>query len=98
MYPFPLDVVETKRFSSEIHTCFMQRLYLYDGSMAIVGVVLGFDAALDLAAGQSSIPLWLMAVGGGGMVVSALYEAITTDPDDFSIKLTRSSQSYLAHF
>jgi NAD kinase len=63
----------------------MQRLYLYNGSMAIIGLVIGPVATFDLVAGQSSISLWLMAVGGDGMVVAAVYETITTDPDDFSI-------------
>jgi hypothetical protein len=60
-------------------------LYLYSGTVVVIGVSIGFDAALDLVAGQSSIPLWLMAVGGGGMVVEAVYKTVTTDPDDFSI-------------
>ena len=62
----------------------MKRLYVYDGALLVIGVSFGLPAILSLGAGQSSIPLWLMAVGGGGMVVTALYEAVTTDPDSYS--------------
>jgi hypothetical protein len=63
----------------------MQRLYVYNGALAIIGVSLGLKAGFYLIAGQSSIILWLMAVAGCGMVVGAVYEAMTTDPDGYSI-------------
>ena len=63
----------------------MQRFYVYYGSFTVIGVSIGLKATLALRAGQSSIPLWLMAVGGGGMVVTAVYEVVTTDPDSYSI-------------
>lgn len=63
----------------------MQRLYVYNGALAIIGVSLGLGPVLTLKNGESSIVLWLMAVSGGGMVVGAVYESMTTDPDSYSI-------------
>lgn len=63
----------------------MQRLYVYNGALAVIGVSLGLEATLALIAGQSRITLWLMALGGSGMVVAAVYEAVTTDPDGYSV-------------
>lgn len=63
----------------------MQRLYVYNGALAVIGVSLGLGPVLALKNGESSIILWLIAVSGGGMVVGAVYEAMTTDPDSYSI-------------
>ena len=67
----------------------MKRLHVYAGAIAVIGLSFGVDSTLSLAAGKSSLPLWLMAVGGDGMVLAAVYEVMTTDPADFRISTYR---------
>ncbi|MDS0293084.1 hypothetical protein [Halogeometricum luteum] len=63
----------------------MERLYVYSGALAVIGVSVGSPAVRSLAAGDRSIPVLLVAVGGGWMVVGAVYESLRTDPDEFRV-------------
>lgn len=65
----------------------MERLYIYNSALAVIGLSLGFPAVRSLISGDHSIPILLMAVGGGGMIVSAGYESLRTDPDEFKISV-----------
>ncbi|RJX44849.1 hypothetical protein DM826_01725 [Halonotius aquaticus] len=61
----------------------MERLYIYTGAFAVIGLSVGGPATRSLAAGDHSIPILLMAIGGAGMTVTAVYEALETDPEEF---------------
>jgi len=63
----------------------MERLYIYNGALAVIGFSLGFPAVRSLIAGDHSISVLLLAIGGGGMIVTAGYELLRTDPDEFNI-------------
>lgn len=63
----------------------MERLHLYNGALAIIGVSFGLHSLPPLIAGEQSIPLLLMAVGSTGMIIAAVYESISTDPAEFEI-------------
>jgi Na+/citrate or Na+/malate symporter len=63
----------------------MKRLYVFNGALVIIGLSLGLPAAQSLIVGDHSIPVLLMALGGGGMIVSAGYESLRTDPEEFTI-------------
>ena len=62
----------------------MERLYLYDGALAVIGLALGLPAARSLLAGDRAVPTLLLAFGGVALVVSAGYESLRTDPDEFT--------------
>ncbi|AGB31722.1 hypothetical protein C488_14692 [Natrinema pellirubrum DSM 15624] len=63
----------------------MERLYAYNGALAVLGISLGLNALPSLAAGERSIPLLLIAVGSSGMTIGAVYESLSTDPVEFEI-------------
>jgi hypothetical protein len=63
----------------------MDRLYLYCGSLALIGGSLALNAAALLAAGGESLPVLLMLLGGTGMILSSAYRSARTDPTEFSI-------------
>ncbi|QCC52186.1 hypothetical protein [Halapricum salinum] len=65
----------------------MERLYVYNGALAVIGLSLGLPAMGSLIAGNYSIPVLLMAIGGGGMIVGAGYESLRTDPNEFTISV-----------
>ena len=51
----------------------------------IVGISIALGAVLDLLAGESGIWRWVVAFSGFLMVVGAVYEALTRDPDNYEI-------------
>ncbi|MDS0294007.1 hypothetical protein [Halogeometricum luteum] len=63
----------------------MERLYIYSGALAVIGLSIGLPAALSVLSGDHSIPLLLMTVGGAGMTIVAGYESLQRDPDSFEI-------------
>jgi len=65
----------------------MEDLYIYTGSFVVIGASIGGPAVGSLIAGDHSIPILLMAVGGAGMLATAGYELIRTDPEEFTAPL-----------
>jgi Zn-dependent protease len=61
----------------------MDRLHVYHGSLAVVGLCLFVPAARSVAAGEVGLPTLLATAGGGGLVVAALYESMRADPEAF---------------
>ena len=62
----------------------MKRLYIYTGSFVVIGGSVGGPATRSLAAGDYSIPILLMTIGGAGMIANAVYKALKTDPEEFT--------------
>ena len=62
----------------------MEDLYIYTGSSAVIGASIGGPAVGSLIAGDRSIPILLMAIGGAGMLATAGYELLRTDPEEFT--------------
>ncbi|VTT85389.1 hypothetical protein DM2_271 [Halorubrum sp. DM2] len=62
----------------------MERLYVFNGAFAVIGLSIGVPAARSLAAGDHGIGVLLMAVGGVGLVATAGYESLRTDPEEFT--------------
>ena len=62
----------------------MEDLYVYNGSFVVIGTSIGGPAVASLIAGDRSIPILLMAIGGGGMIAIAGYESLRTDPEEFT--------------
>ena len=62
----------------------MEDLYIYTGSFAVIGASIGGPAVGSLIAGDRSIPILLMAIGGAGMLATAGYELLRTDPEEFT--------------
>ena len=60
----------------------MQRLYIYDGTLVVIGAALGIPA---VRSGVRSLPLLLMTVGGCGLVLAAGSHSVRTDPDEFTV-------------
>lgn len=63
----------------------MQRLYIRNGALAVVGASLGAPAVRSVIAGDWSIPILLMTIGGCGLVLGAVYQLLRVDPDDFTV-------------
>jgi hypothetical protein len=67
----------------------VRRHHVYHGALATIGLCLGLPAAWSLGAGDRSVPIALVAVGGLGMAVSAGYESLRTDPDGIDVSAAR---------
>jgi|GEM_PF-3220124 len=63
----------------------MNQFYLFHVSLGVIGAVLGLNAIPTLLAEGMSLPLALRGVGGVGLVVVAVYELATANPDEFSV-------------
>jgi hypothetical protein len=63
----------------------MNRLYVYNGAIAVIGLCLFVPAVVSITAGEYSIPILLLTVGGGGMVSSAIYRSLRDDHEEFNI-------------
>ena len=61
----------------------MNRALLYYASMGLVGLSFAARSVPDLVAGDSSIPLWMSAIGGVGMILGSIYEVTTGNSEDF---------------
>ena len=68
-----------------LSTTAMQRLYIYNAALAIVGASLGGPAVRSIIAGDWGISILLMTIGGCGLVLGAVYQSLQTDPDDFNL-------------
>ncbi len=63
----------------------MERMYLYNGALAVLGLSFLLNASATFVAGEWSVTSLLFAVSGGGMILGAGYESLRTDPAEFSI-------------
>ncbi|MGA9401362.1 hypothetical protein [Haladaptatus sp.] len=61
----------------------MNRALLHYASLGLVGLSFAALSIPDLAAGDSSISLWLLAISGVGMLFGSLYEVLTGGLADF---------------
>jgi hypothetical protein len=59
-------------------------LYIYTGAIAVIGASMGGPAVESLVRGDRSVPILLMAIGGSGMLITAAYRAVRTDPEEFT--------------
>lgn len=66
----------------------MERLYIYNSALAVVGLSVGFPAAQPIISGNYSISTLLMGIGGSGMIIGAGYESLRTNPDEFNVSAT----------
>jgi len=67
----------------------MDRLYAYNGAVAVIGLCLFVPAVVSVAAGEYSTPTLLGTVGGGGMVSGAIYRSLRGDHEEFTISAGR---------
>jgi len=63
----------------------MERLYLYQASLAVWGLSFLLNAGSSFATGDGEIVPLLFAVSGSALVVGAGYESLRTDPAEFTI-------------
>lgn len=63
----------------------MNRLYMYNGAIAVIGLCMFVPAVISIAGGEYSIPILLLTVGGGGMVSSAIYRSLRDNNEEFNI-------------
>lgn len=63
----------------------VQRLYIYDAALAVIGATMGLPAVRSVIAGEWSAPVLLMTIGGCGLVLAAGFHSLRTDPSEFNI-------------
>ncbi|ELZ55906.1 MULTISPECIES: hypothetical protein [Halorubrum] len=63
----------------------MERLYVFSGALAVIGLSTGMPAIRSLAAGDHGVGVLLAAVGGVVLVATAGYESVRTDPEEFTV-------------
>lgn len=63
----------------------MERFYLYQGSLAALGLSFLLNAGGSFAAGDWSLVPLLFAVSGSGLLLGSGYESLRTDPAEFTI-------------
>jgi len=63
----------------------MERLYLYQASLAVWGLSFLLNAGSSFATGDGGIVPLLFAVSGGALVLGSGYESLRTDPAEFTI-------------
>mgnify|MGYP007025104455 CR=1 FL=1 len=67
----------------------LNRLDAYNGAGAVIGLCLFVPAVLSVAAGEYSIAILLVTVGGGGTVSGAIYRSLRGDHEEFTISAER---------
>ncbi|MEE6211053.1 hypothetical protein U3A55_12950 [Salarchaeum sp. III] len=60
----------------------MERLYVYNGALAVIGVAVVVQTAVT---GGSTLLTAFVAASGGAMVVGAGYDAVRRDPAEFTV-------------
>ncbi|GAA0652031.1 hypothetical protein [Salarchaeum japonicum] len=60
----------------------MERLYVYDGALALIGLSVIVQTAVT---GDNAALTAFVAVSGGAMVVGAGYDALRRDPAEFAV-------------
>jgi hypothetical protein len=61
-----------------------RRLYVWTGTLIVYGGSFALDGALSLRAGANSLAEWVTVFSGCLIVGTALYRAITEDPEAYS--------------
>lgn len=62
----------------------VNRFHLYHGSYVVFGLALGIDG-LQSAADGIGLLAALLLLASGGLVVTSLYQLLTTDPEEFAV-------------
>ena len=62
----------------------IERLYLWDGLLAIIGVSIIISSVTSILAGEGNLS-HVTIVGGIAILVGATYEASARDPDAFGV-------------
>lgn len=62
------------------------KFYLYYALFGILGGLVVIHASLTTSSDGFSIPLTLVFVGGSGMMLTAAYQMLTTEPSAFGTK------------
>jgi hypothetical protein len=57
----------------------MDRLYAYNGAVAVIGLCLFVPAVVSVAAGECSTSTLLVTVGGSGTISGAVYRSLRGD-------------------
>ena len=63
----------------------MERLYVYQGAFAVLGVSFLLNASAAFAAGEWDLVPVIFGISGSGLVLSSGFESIRTDPSEFTI-------------
>ena len=63
----------------------VNRLYLYQGSLAAWGATFLLNAGASFAAGDGGLVPILFALSGSALVLGSGYELLRTDPADFTV-------------
>lgn len=67
----------------------MERLYIYNSTIAVIGLCMFVPAAQLIVAGEYSLPILLLTIGGGGMVTGAIYRSIRPESEEFTPSAAR---------
>ena len=63
----------------------MERLYLYHGAFAVLGMSFLLNASAAFVAGAWGLVPLTFGISGGGLILSAGYESLRTDPAEWTI-------------
>ncbi|SFS87505.1 hypothetical protein [Halostagnicola kamekurae] len=66
----------------------MERLSIYNGLFAIIGILFGLNALALFVTGEWGLPALLVAVGSVVMITGAVNELVSTDPPALEISST----------
>jgi hypothetical protein len=70
-------------------TAGMDRLYVYNGTTAVIGLCLLVSGVQSVVTGGHTIPALFVIVSSGAMVSGAVYSSVRTDPEAFSFPAAR---------
>jgi fatty acid desaturase len=62
----------------------VDRLYIWSGLMAVIGLSTLLSSAASILAGSGSIGNWMMVIGGGALVFVVGWEVRHRNPAEFS--------------
>lgn len=67
----------------------MRRLYVYNGTTAVIGLCLLVSGVQSVVTGGHTIPALFVIASSGAMVSGAVYSSARTDPEAFSFPAAR---------
>jgi len=67
----------------------MRQFYLYHLSLGVTGGALGMSSVSTMLTAGLSLPLGLASIGGAGLLVAAVYDLATANPEEFSVGRAR---------